>query len=255
MANQITLTVLTSKGDPISEGIEIQGQFYLEYQNTETSKTRISNILSEKITVTDNKGLAVFNLNTTASTEEFTKYWSLFLNEGKKGKFLIKSKIFNVPNKTYGLSSIIGFAKLTEATLDEKTKTYNFNDLNFENSLTVYGIDDNNLSLDSLETKFKQAEENYLIAKKEYEDNLRIKDTTNIFDKLASYEPDSWNKVITRMLEFEEGTLKSALRFAEKTNLTDEYRRLDLISSGIKFLRNKYNDITINDGEGIPYNR
>lgn len=70
------------------------------------------------------------------------------------------------------------------------------------------------------------------------------------------YQPTNFTYVITRLLEFQQGTLISALDFAENANLTQLYNLLgpvNGISYEIDSLAGLYPEITIEDGEGIPY--
>jgi hypothetical protein len=70
------------------------------------------------------------------------------------------------------------------------------------------------------------------------------------------YQPTNFTYVITRLLEFQQGTLISSLDFAENANLTQLYNLLgpvNGISNEINSLSGIYPEITIEDGEGIPY--
>ena len=114
---------------------------------------------------------------------------------------------------------------------------------------------DRNDFIETLEKNFRNAEDTYITAKKIFEENLKLVDTSKIFEKLTDYEPSNWTKVITRILEFEEGTLDAGLRFCKKTGLDEEFKRLDMIKTSILYLKNLYPDISISDGEGIPYGK
>ena len=70
------------------------------------------------------------------------------------------------------------------------------------------------------------------------------------------YQPTNFVNVITRLLEFKQGTLISSLDFAENANLTQLYNLLGPttgIENEIESLAGLYPSITIEDGEGIPY--
>lgn len=72
---------------------------------------------------------------------------------------------------------------------------------------------------------------------------------------MTDNEPSKFAEVITRMLEFEESTLDAGLRFTKKTNLTEEFKRLDMIKTSILVLKNLYPDLKLSDGEGLPYGK
>ena len=70
------------------------------------------------------------------------------------------------------------------------------------------------------------------------------------------YEPNNFTKVITRLLEFQQGTLVTALDFTRNADLTQFYNLLgpaNGIQNEIESLSGLYPSITIEDGEGIPY--
>jgi hypothetical protein len=70
------------------------------------------------------------------------------------------------------------------------------------------------------------------------------------------YEPDSFTKVITRLLEFQQGTLVTALDFTRNADLTQLNSLLGSVNGidyEINSLSGLYPSITIEDGEGIPY--
>ena len=70
------------------------------------------------------------------------------------------------------------------------------------------------------------------------------------------YQPNSFTKVITRLLEFQQGTLVTSLDFARNADLTQLFALLGPVNgleNEINSLAGLYPDITIEDGEGIPY--
>ena len=70
------------------------------------------------------------------------------------------------------------------------------------------------------------------------------------------YQPTNFTYVVTRLLEFQQGTLITALDFAQNANLTQLYNLLgptNGISYEIDSLAGLYPSINIEDGEGIPY--
>lgn len=69
----------------------------------------------------------------------------------------------------------------------------------------------------------------------------------------TEYQPNSFTKVITRLLEFQEGTLSTSIDYAENANLLDLKDLLGTLNTEIGDLAGLYPEITIEDGEGIPY--
>ena len=71
-----------------------------------------------------------------------------------------------------------------------------------------------------------------------------------------NYQPTNFTYVVTRLLEFQQGTLITSLDFAQNANLTQLYNLLgptNGIQNEIESLAGLYPSINIEDGEGIPY--
>ena len=100
---------------------------------------------------------------------------------------------------------------------------------------------------------YKTVEENYLLVKKQYESQVSG-DVDLEIDTAETYEPTTFKNVITRLLEFQVGTLQPALEYTKTAKLTTEYDRLNTMDKLINILSKMYPNITIDDGEGIPYN-
>lgn len=255
----LSITVQNESGTKL-ESISINCEFYIQYNNTSTSRIMTSNILSELVGSTDSKGISALSSERITTSKEFTKYWELYTANGKKGqsgKFFIIANAVSTANKSYAT----GFETVTfdlgaqsgKVSKDEKTGYYSIPALSGNKALTLIAADSSKVDLDTLEKSFKEKEAEYLKAKRMYEENLKVADTSKIFEKLTDNEPSKWANVITRLLEFEESTLAAGLRFTKKTNLTEEFNRLDQIQTAILVLKNLYPDIKIGDGEGLPY--
>lgn len=258
MAN-LLINVFDTKSNAVQD-VVVNCDFYLEYQNVTTGRRLVSSILYNITGVSDSKGTVTLNSDRIIQTNEFTKYWELYLNDVKKGEsgtFEIKSKTTSKPTDKYSsFSNVIEFSlsdNSKDITKDEKTGFYIIPEISYSNGITLLNIDDSKVSLDVLEKNFRDAEATYITAKKIFEENLKSVDTSKIFEQLTDYEPSNWTKVITRLLEFEEGTLDAGLRFCKKTGLDEEFKRLDMIKTSILYLKNLYPDIKISKGEGIPY--
>ena len=256
----LSITVQNESGTKL-EGITINYEFYIQYNNTSTSRIMNSGVLSELVGSTDSKGVSALSSERITTSKEFTRYWELFSikNKEQSGKFYIIANVVSTANKAYAT----GFETVTfdlgaqrgKVSKDEKTGYYSIPALSGNKALTLIAADSSKVNLDTLEKSFKEKEAEYLKAKRMYEENLKVADTSKIFEKLTDNEPSKWANVITRLLEFEESTLAAGLRFAKKTNLTEEFNRLDQIQTAILVLKNLYPDIKISDGEGVPYNK
>ena len=244
------------------QGIVVDCNFYLEYRNTTTGRRLTSSVLYNITGVSDSRGIVRINSDKIIQTNEFTKYWEVYLGDvarGESGTFEIKSKTTSKPTDNYSsFSNIIEFS-LSDNSKDigkePKTGFYSIPEISYHKTIVLLSINDSEVDIDTLEKNFRDAEDTYITTKKIFEENLKLVDTSKIFEKLTGYEPSNWHKVITRLLEFEEGTLDAGLRFCKKTGLDEEFKRLDMIKTSILYLKNLYPDISISDGEGIPYGR
>jgi hypothetical protein len=90
---------------------------------------------------------------------------------------------------------------------------------------------------------------------KNYQSQL-IAQSDELILSTYNYQPTNFTYVLTRLLEFQQGTLITSLDFAQNANLTQLYNLLgptNGISYEIDSLSGLYPSITIEDGEGIPY--
>lgn len=134
---------------------------------------------------------------------------------------------------------------------------WTFNSINFNSwEDYIYLTSGSEIDIIFLRTTFKEAEERYLLSKKRY-DAAVIAEDINIEDIIAPpapYEPSEIKQVITRLLEFQVGTLTSGMELAKKENM-DLFRRLDNLNKSIISITKFYPNLTIDNGEGIPYNK
>lgn len=253
------INVLDSVTGGAVENITLSCDFSIFYQNSKTLRILRSEVLLSTNATTDKNGNVYIDVTDLTHSREFTKYWELFVTEGYNGSFTISGNIKTYPNEKYlslAEERVFDLSKISRDILYNSDKGYwQVPDMDANNSIYLVYLEDPKYSLTILEKNFKKVEKDYIFAKKQFYENLKVADTTDIFEKLTPYEPGNWKNVLTRLLEFEEGTLNAGLRFAKKTGLTEEYKRLDNISTAIQYIKNLYPDVTIKEGEGIPYNK
>lgn len=95
----------------------------------------------------------------------------------------------------------------------------------------------------------------YEVQLKNYQSQL-IAQSPDLILSTYDYQPNNFTKVITRLLEFQEGTLITSLDFARNADLTQLYSLLGPVNGidyEINSLSGLYPSIDIEDGEGIPY--
>lgn len=257
----LSITVQNESGTKL-EGISISCEFYLQYTNSSTDRLMNSGILSELRGTTNNKGISALSSERITTSKEFNRYWELYaanVGKGQSGKFYIIANVISTATKSYatGFETVIFDlgAQGGKVTKDKETGYYSIPALTGNKQLTLLSPDNSKVDLATLEANFKDAESTYIKSKRIYEENLKVADTSKIFEQLTDNEPSKFAQVITRLLEFEESTLDAGLRFTKKTNLTEEFKRLDIIKTSILVLKNLYPELSLKNGEGLPYGK
>jgi hypothetical protein len=262
MKNSITFFLQDNYEVGGLEELVVYGKFYVTFTDMR-SNTYTSNELIEVKTMSDEKGVVTLDLDNLINNKEYQKYYELWWNlvypkgvRDPETDFLIIGNLYNSSTSKYATKVFnleINYGKIG----DKWNESGNIGELKFEKESYPFILTsiNNNLNIVSLKEKFKDAESKYLLAKEEYTSNLKNVsiDTSVIFERVAPYEPTSWVYVITRFLELIDGTINPALRFTQNGSMTVENKRLTMIQKTIETLLNLYPDITIEDGEGIPY--
>jgi len=149
-------------------------------------------------------------------------------------------------------ASYITTVNLDKLEWPEKFSFRGYDYLSKNGSFTPQYIADKPTDLKTLISKYKEQELKFLETKAQYEADIKSNLDITV-EKGQSYEPDTFRKIITRILEFQKGTLNPAIEYTKQTGLTIEQQRLTTINNIMDILTKMYPNITIDDGEGIPY--
>jgi hypothetical protein len=114
-------------------------------------------------------------------------------------------------------------------------------------------IADKPTDLKTLISKYKEQELKFLETKAQYEADIKGNLDITI-ERGRPYEPDTFRKVITRISEFQKGTLNPAIEYTKQAGLITEQQRLTTINNIMDILTKMYPNVRIGDGEGLPYN-
>jgi hypothetical protein len=197
--------------------------------------------------ITDDSGFANIDLTGLLRNNTFIKFYQKY-----KGEVTLSLTI-EIP-KTERYKVFVGNIKITPSWVREETGIA-FEDYDYyrnDGTITLLPIEDKITDLATLRRTYKTVEQNYLLVKKQYESQISGEIELEI-DTFETYEPKNFKTVITRLLEFQVGTLQPALEYTKTTKLTTEYDRLNTMDKLINILSKMYPNITIDDGEGIPY--
>jgi Na+-translocating ferredoxin:NAD+ oxidoreductase RnfG subunit len=198
--------------------------------------------------VTDTDGLVSIDLTEILKNTKFIKFYQKY-----SGQITLNVTI-EIP-KTNIYNVFVDNVKITPYFHDNITGIQ-FNSYNYfeqDDVITLSSIEDKITDLATLRQTYKTVEENYLLAKKQYESQV-TDDVDLEIDTAESYEPKTFKTVITRLLEFQVGTLQPAIEYTNTAKLTTENERLTIIDKLVNLVAGQYPDITIEDGEGMPYN-
>lgn len=107
-------------------------------------------------------------------------------------------------------------------------------------------------NIKDLKVQIKDTQLKYLRMKAQYDaevrNNLDLK-----LDISNPWEPKTFKNVLTRILEFQSGTLLPAIEYAKVAELDQIQQRLQIVQDLFVVILQEYPKITIKDGEGMPY--
>lgn len=107
-------------------------------------------------------------------------------------------------------------------------------------------------NIKDLRLGIKQAQLKYLDLKAQYE--TEVKSNVDLkLDRSNPWEPTTFRNVLTRILEFQSGTLLPAIEYAKVAELGEMQQRLQVVQDLFVAILQEYPKITIEDGEGMPY--
>jgi hypothetical protein len=197
--------------------------------------------------VTNDNGSVSIDITTMLQNVTFIKFYQKY-----KGKVTFNVTIEIPKTDTYNV--FVGNAKITPELNNEKNgiifESYDYYDR--DDTIILSPISDKITDLATLRQTYKTAEANYLLIKKQFESQT-AGDVDLEIDTVETYEPTTFKNVITRLLEFQVGTLQPAIDYTTTAKLTVERDRLNTINKLIIIVCKMYPNITIEDGEGIPY--
>jgi hypothetical protein len=196
---------------------------------------------------TNDDGYVNINLSSMLTNTAFIKFYR------KYNVAVTLSLTIEIP-KTDIFNVFVSNIKITP-NWDTKSNTIAFEDYDYyqnDDTIILSPISDKITDLATLRQTYNTVQETYLLVKKQFESQT-AGDIDLEIDTVEDYEPRTFKNVITRLLEFQLGTLTPAIDYTKIAKLTTEYDRLNTINKIINIVCRMYPNITIEDGEGIPY--
>ena len=198
--------------------------------------------------VTNNEGYFSIDITEMLKNTKFIRFYQKY-----RGQITLNITIEIPKTATYNV--FVDNVKIT-IEFKETERGINFDGYSYyekDGALILSPIEDRVTELATLRRTYKTVEDNYLLVKKQFESQV-TGDIDLEIDTAETYEPKTFKNVITRLLEFQSGTLHPAIAYTKTAKLTTENERLTIIDNLVNLLAQQYPDITIEDGEGIPYN-
>lgn len=133
--------------------------------------------------------------------------------------------------------------------------TYRFNDLAYYDVYDSFYVPEvviNEELLRIYQSKKLKAQQEYLEKLKNFQGEIESQSILQI-PTLTRYNPINITQVITRCLELNVGTIENALTFTKDAGLIGETNRLNGIKTLIEQISSLYPNVTIDQGEGLPY--
>jgi hypothetical protein len=204
------------------------------------------NLFTTRFLINEN-GYITINLTSMLSNSRLIKFVTKYKDTS------VLSVTITIP-KTTNYSSFAGNLKIpVKWKQGERGLTFDPYDYADENdSIILQSIADQITEFATLRRTYKTIEDAYLLIKNQFETQL-IGEIDLEIDTAETYEPKNFKTVITRLLEFQVGTIQPALEYTKTAKLTTEYDRLNTMNTLINVICKMYPDVTIEDGEGIPY--
>jgi hypothetical protein len=196
---------------------------------------------------TNDDGYVNINLSSMLTNTAFIKFYR------KYNVAVTLSLTIEIP-KTDIFNVFVSNIKITP-NWDTERNTIAFEDYDYyqnDDTIILSPISDKITDLATLRQTYNTVQETYLLVKKQFESQT-AGDIDLEIDTVEDYEPKTFKNVITRLLEFQLGTLTLAIDYTKTAKLTTEYERLTTINKLINVVCKMYPSITIDDGEGIPY--
>jgi hypothetical protein len=192
-------------------------------------------------------GIILTQLRSDWITNTLRRFIEKYKNSGWQVQFkvIINLNSGNFPKNVYKDVIYFNFIDL---------KVGSFEQSNGANNIRILTDSQISNNIFQIKANFKTVEEDYILAKKQYEAQLKSNIDLEI-NTVNVYEPTTFKNVITRLLEFQEGTINPSLDYTKVAGLDSEYKKLEVINRLINGLTRMYPKITIKDGEGIPYSK
>jgi hypothetical protein len=216
-----------------------------------------SEVLLDGTETTDSNGYIQVDVTNMFTDEQFIQIFTKYSNlKGYNVSILIT---LMTEKQQIGPIIYLGKTEIPKELLGynvvKKGVTYSYNDLDYSDVYQDYYI--NEVVIDAEGLKKSQAEKNkaqkvYIEELTSFQGEIQSQGILQI-PTLNRYNPINITQVITRCLELNVGCIENALTYSRDAAVVAETNRLNGIRNTIEQISDLYPNVSIEQGEGLPY--
>lgn len=217
-----------------------------------------SDIIIEGDEITDSDGIIRIDVTNVFSDNTFLEIWQKFSNLKNYNvsiEITLESQKQEIPPYMYISQTNIPRELSAYNIQYDKNDVYFYDDLLYWDEWESFRVDEIVIDeelLKSIQTKKLEAQREFTKKLESFQNEITSQSILQI-PVLNEYNPINITQIVTRCLELEVGTIENALAYTTDAGLIAETNRLNKIKTLIGQISNLYPSITIEDGEGIPY--
>jgi hypothetical protein len=216
-----------------------------------------SDIIINGDETTDSNGIVEVDVTNVFSDSTFLALWQKFSN----------TKNYNVSiqiSLESDKQEIGPYLYLSRTAIPQMLSAYNvtfdgedysYEDLEYWSKFDPFTVDEIVIDeelLKAAQAKKLDSQRKYINSLEDFQNEIVSQSSLQI-PYLNEYNPININQIITRCLELNVGTIENGLAYTTDAGLVAETNRLNKIKTLVNQISNLYPTITIEDGEGIPY--
>ena len=215
--------------------------------------------ISPSFLTTDSNGIIEVDVTDVFSDSEFLQIWQKF-NNLKNYNVSIQIELESEkqeigPYMYISQTNIPTILSAYNVTFDKENDEYNYPDLEYWDEYESFEIDEIVIDVEllkAIQSKKLKIQRDYTNSLQDFQNEINSQATLQI-PVLNEYNPINITQIITRCLELSVGTIENGLTYTTEAGLIAETARLNKIKTLVNQISNLYPTITIEDGEGIPY--
>jgi hypothetical protein len=208
---------------------------------------------------TDSNGIVEVDVTNVFSDSTFLELWQKFSNTKNYNVSLqieLQSEKQEIGPYLYlSRADIPQILSAYNVTFDRYIDEYSFPDFNYWGEYGEFTVDEIVIDeelLKAAQAKKLESQRKYINSLEDFQNEIVSQSSLQI-PYLNEYNPININQIITRCLELNVGTIENGLAYTTDAGLVAETNRLNKIKTLVNQISNLYPTITIEDGEGIPY--